>query len=133
MSGLGVSQATRGRGGPKDYCRTYRLLLQIMSRLIGVNTREQLREAVAEPNDGTFTKHGRREHESQHTAARLAVIPLPCLNPSTASQAAYLAEKRNTVCEWKAALGFNSVVGKFAWLGESGKCCVSRQKAERRG
>jgi len=44
----------------------------------------------------------------------------------------FLVEKRKIVVDWKVSPGFNSVDGKFGWLGESGKCCVSRQKAVRR-
>ena len=38
----------------------------------------------------------------------------------------------NTVTLWNFCPGFNSVEGKLAWLGESGKCWVSRQNANRR-
>ena len=44
----------------------------------------------------------------------------------------YAAEKRYTVVVLYSWPGFSSVVGNFGWFGESGKCCVSRQKPQRR-
>jgi hypothetical protein len=37
----------------------------------------------------------------------------------------------NTVCDWYRSPGRSTVEGKFAWFGESGKCCVSRHSAAR--
>jgi len=42
--------------------------------------------------------------------------------------AAYFVENLNTVFEWNDSPGFRIVVGKSGWFGESGKCCVSRQR-----
>ena len=39
--------------------------------------------------------------------------------------------KANVVVERIVSFGRSRVVGKFPWLGESGKCCVSRQKPVR--
>jgi hypothetical protein len=36
----------------------------------------------------------------------------------------------NVVVECIVSPGFSSVLGKSGWFGESGKCCVSRQKPE---
>src|SRR5262245_12832724 len=41
--------------------------------------------------------------------------------------------KAKTVLDAYSCPGFTIVVGKFALFGESGKCCVSRQKPLRRG
>ncbi len=40
----------------------------------------------------------------------------------------FTTPKVNVVVEWKVWPGLSSVEGKLDWLGESGKCCVSRQK-----
>jgi hypothetical protein len=48
-----------------------------------------------------------------------------------ALQPGYREEKLNTVSLWKCWPGFNVVVGKLGWFGESGKCCVSRHRAVR--
>ena len=41
--------------------------------------------------------------------------------------------KRNTVLEWNFSPGRSSVEGNCGLLGESARCIVSRQMAERRG
>jgi hypothetical protein len=38
-------------------------------------------------------------------------------------------ENANTVVDMNSSSGRSSVDGKSGWFGESGKCCVSRQKA----
>ena len=40
----------------------------------------------------------------------------------------YPSENRKTVVCRYLSPGFSSVDGKFGWFGESGKCCVSKQK-----
>lgn len=40
----------------------------------------------------------------------------------------YFVENLKTVFSWKVSPGFKIVLGKSGWLGESGKCWVSRQR-----
>src|SRR5439155_18826708 len=40
-------------------------------------------------------------------------------------------ENLKIVVSWKVSPGLSFVVGNSGWFGESGKCCVSRQKPER--
>jgi len=40
----------------------------------------------------------------------------------------HFAENLNTVFDLNVSPGFKIVLGKSGWFGESGKCCVSRQK-----
>ena len=71
------------------------------------------------------------------TCSRQFWIP-PGIEPPKRSSRGVLLTQRvpalnwYIVTLWNFCPGFNSVEGKLGWLGESGKCWVSRQNANRR-
>ena len=65
-------------------------------------------------------------------APRLAGLGAPVMAPERRVHRAYGATpKANTVSERYSCPGRRMVEGNPGWFGESGKCCVSRQKPDR--
>ena len=58
----------------------------------------------------------KRKHRRHHNRRR------------TSTHDHFFAPKANTVFDWYRSPGRRIVDGKAGWLGESGKCCVSRQR-----
>ncbi len=56
----------------------------------------------------------------------------PCASGKRAGPVDQRAENRKTVVDAKRSPGRSTTLGKPGWLGESGKCCVSRHRPARR-
>ena len=72
------------------------------------------------------TRHAGRTTAKGRAAARPYVF-LACMNRLLYS--AFTVVNVNVVVECRVTPGRSTVLGKFGWFGESGKCCVSRQNA----